>query len=204
MFYSNDCICIHLHDTQHCFNVTSHTTLQYQGMMKDVVVIFWWIDWLVQSNLLYFGFFHQSSMTVPPEVVSVVTGGIVATQGRVLAVAMMALETDKCHKGGANQPRLLSQQSLFGNYVPRSQHEGAACINLRSRAKNLLIQRRAREPLRHQGRSESALPSNYGRQKAEISLILTRIDDCFLMHKCDLQCALRFPCRLPTESPSSP
>ena len=36
-------------------------------------------------------------MTVPLEVVTVVTGGIVATQGRVLAVAMMALETDKCH-----------------------------------------------------------------------------------------------------------
>ena len=31
-------------------------------------------------------------MTVPPVLVTAVTGGIVATQGRVLAVAMMALE----------------------------------------------------------------------------------------------------------------
>ena len=53
-------------------------------------------------------------------------------------------------EGGADQPRLLSQPSLFGNYVPKSHHEGAACIYLGSRAKNLLIQRRAREPLRHQ------------------------------------------------------
>ena len=30
-------------------------------------------------------------------------------------------------KDGADQPRLLSQPSLFGNYVPRSHHEGAAC-----------------------------------------------------------------------------
>ena len=60
----------------------------------------------------------------------------------------------KCNlKGGADQPRLLSQPSLFGNYVPRSHHEGAACINLGIETKNLLIQRRAREPLRHQGRS---------------------------------------------------
>ena len=51
-------------------------------------------------------------------------------------------------KGGADQPRLLSRPSLFGNYVPRSHHEGAACINLRSQTKNLLT----REPLRHQGR----------------------------------------------------
>ena len=36
------------------------------------------------------------------------------------------------NKGGADQPRLLSRPSLFGNYVPRSHHEGAACINLRS------------------------------------------------------------------------
>ena len=45
--------------------------------------------------LLYVGFFHQSSMTVQPEVVTAVTSGIIATQGSVLAVAMMALETDK-------------------------------------------------------------------------------------------------------------
>ena len=49
-------------------------------------------------------------------------------------------------------PRFLTQPSLFGNYVPRSHHEGAAYINLRSRTKNLLIQRQAHEPLRHQGR----------------------------------------------------
>ena len=36
-------------------------------------------------------------MTVPPEVVTALTGGVVATQGRVLAVAMMVLEADKCH-----------------------------------------------------------------------------------------------------------
>ena len=78
--------------TQHFFNVTCHTTLHYQGMMKDIDVIFQWIHLLVQSNLLYFGFFHQSSMTVPLEVVTVATGGIVATQERVLAVAMMALK----------------------------------------------------------------------------------------------------------------
>ena len=36
-------------------------------------------------------------MTVLPELVTAVAGGIVSTQGRVLAVAMMALETDKCH-----------------------------------------------------------------------------------------------------------
>ena len=82
--------------TQHCLNVTSHYTLHYQGMMKDVVVIFWWIDWLVLSNILYVCFFHQSSMTVQPEVVTAGTSGIVAKQRRVLAIAMMALETDKC------------------------------------------------------------------------------------------------------------
>ena len=63
--------------------------------MKDNVVIFQWIDFLVQSNILYVGFFHQSFMTVPQELVTAVTGGIVATQGTVLAVAMMALEADK-------------------------------------------------------------------------------------------------------------
>ena len=34
-------------------------------------------------------------MTVQPELVTAVTCGIVATQGRVLAVVMMALEADK-------------------------------------------------------------------------------------------------------------
>ena len=63
-------------------------------MLKDFDVVFRWIHSLVQSNLLYVGFFHQSSMTVA-EVVTAMTGGIVATQGRILAVAMIALETDK-------------------------------------------------------------------------------------------------------------
>jgi len=82
--------------TQHSFNVTCHNTLPHLGMMKDIVVIFWWIDLLVPSNLLYVGFFPQSFMTVPPKLVTAVTSGIVAAQGRVLSVAMMALETDKC------------------------------------------------------------------------------------------------------------
>ena len=36
--------------TQHWFNVTSPSTLHYLGKMKDVVEIFWWIDWLAQST----------------------------------------------------------------------------------------------------------------------------------------------------------
>ena len=67
-------------------NCLTHTKLPHLGMLKDFDVIFRWIHWLVQSNLLSFvGFFHQSSMTVQQEVVTVVpvTGGIVATQERV-------------------------------------------------------------------------------------------------------------------------
>ena len=52
-------------------------------------------------------------------------------------------------KVGPTQPRVLTQPCLFGNYVPRPHHESAACINLKSRARNLLIQRQTREPLRH-------------------------------------------------------
>ena len=58
-------------------------------------------------------------------------------------------------KGGADQPRLLTQPTLltlFGNYAPRPHYECTACINLRYQTQNLLIQRQAREPLRHQGR----------------------------------------------------
>jgi len=57
-------------------------------------------------------------------------------------LAQLLIVDQMAYKGGADQPRLLSQPSLFGNYVPRSHHEGAACINLRSRTKNLLIRRR--------------------------------------------------------------
>ena len=52
-------------------------------------------------------------------------------------------------KVGPTQLCLLTQRSLFWNYIPRPHHEGAACINLRSRTRNLLIPRQARYPLCH-------------------------------------------------------
>ena len=62
----------------------------------------------LEQLTVVFGFFHQSStgMTVQPEVVTVVTGGIVATQGRVLAVAMMALENR--HISGLDMQKMIS------------------------------------------------------------------------------------------------
>ena len=68
----------YIYITQHSFNITCHTKLPHLGMLKDFDVIFRWIHSLVQSNLLYVGFFHQGvsvTATVLQEVVTMVIGG---------------------------------------------------------------------------------------------------------------------------------
>ena len=63
MFKHTSCMAMiaYTYIAQHSFNVTCHTTLHYQDMMMDILVIFQSIYLLVQINLLYVGCFHQSS-----------------------------------------------------------------------------------------------------------------------------------------------
>ena len=47
--------------TYNSLHITSHYTQHYPRMMKHVVIIFLSIDFLVQWNWLFLGFFHQNS-----------------------------------------------------------------------------------------------------------------------------------------------